>query len=86
MNYGKIVLQILKTIRNDEKFDINHILNVGSEHSISDLELGRMINELKEHGLIDGLSASIGIDDLVTFNIFGPTVTLKGNQYIQENS
>ena len=82
-----IIYRILKTLRNAmsySEFDMDFIspetLGIGQEQWTAIMEM------LVSNGLIEGVSVKRGAQDDAILSVSRPRITLKGLEYLSENS
>lgn len=79
MDKTKLRISVLKELANDNRPE-------ASDYGIDDTEYAKIIRQLQVEGLIDGSKEKRYIDETRRANLTNAIVTIKGEEYIKENS
>lgn len=87
MDNFKIIYRILKALEASMDCDEFDAAMISAEKlKISENRWARLLAMLTDEGYISGLSITKSIDGIIVINESNPAITLKGLEYLNENS
>lgn len=78
------ILHILEKAMDVEEFDSSSIS--AESLKISEARWSSLLEMLSDEGYVKGLHVSRSLDGQTLVSVFNPRITLKGLEYLQENS